>query len=155
MHISVEDLKNMPGETLTFTFTVAAEQLDLTDEDVEFLDPITVKLLATYSNGEIDLEGSLRTKVTLGCSRCLRTFVFPLAEKFADKVQVGDMATLDIDDWVREAYFIGFPLKPLCHEACKGLCPRCGTDINEKQCDCLIDEVDHRLAVLKKLLEDK
>ncbi|MBS4030955.1 MAG: DUF177 domain-containing protein [Clostridiales bacterium] len=155
MHISVEDLKNMPGETLTYTFTAAAEQLDLTDEEVEFLEPLTVELLATYSNGKINVEGSLHSKVALGCSRCLRTFVFPLAETFADEVQAGDMATLDIDDWVREAYFIGLPLKPLCHEACKGLCPRCGSDMNEKQCDCLIDEVDHRLSVLKKLLEEK
>lgn len=155
MHISIEDLKKMPGEAVKYTLTAVAEQLDLADGEVEFLEPFTVELLATYSNGKINLEGIMHSKISLGCSRCLKTYVFPLIEKICDEVQVGDMTVLDIGDWVREAYFIGLPLKPLCHEACKGLCYCCGTDMNEKQCECPIDVENHRLSVLKKLLEEK
>ena len=44
--------------------------------------------------------------------------------------------TIDLGDLVREQLYLALPMKPLCAEACKGLCPQCGTNLNRGTCDC-------------------
>jgi uncharacterized protein len=46
-------------------------------------------------------------------------------------------------------------MKPLCSEDCKGICPQCGQDLNEGECDCEIETVDPRLAKLKEFYNDQ
>ena len=59
--------------------------------------------------------------------------------------------TVDAEDLARTAFILGMDTKTLCSEDCKGLCPRCGADLNLGPCSCK-KEVDPRLAVLAKLL---
>jgi uncharacterized protein len=47
-----------------------------------------------------------------------------------------------------------FPLRFLCHDDCKGLCQRCGKNLNEGECDCSKKEIDPRMAPLQKLLDE-
>jgi uncharacterized protein len=61
----------------------------------------------------------------------------------------------EIDDLVREAIILSLPLKPLCSEDCKGLCPICGTDLNRSQCSCVKERTDPRWDQLKGLLKRK
>jgi uncharacterized protein len=58
-----------------------------------------------------------------------------------------------LDDLVREAIILSLPLKPLCSEECKGLCPICGTDLNKSHCHCVIEKTDPRWDMLKGLLK--
>ena len=51
-----------------------------------------------------------------------------------------------------EQFYLALPMKPLCREACKGLCPNCGTNLNEATCDCQVRWEDPRLAALKALM---
>jgi uncharacterized protein len=64
-------------------------------------------------------------------------------------------AFFEIDDLVREVIILAVPLKPLCSEDCKGLCPICGTDLNRSQCSCVKKETDPRWDKLKGLLSEK
>ena len=100
------------------------------------------------------LRGTLQTKVALSCSRCVENFTFPLEGHLDEELPVDDQSELDVTELIRELFIISLPLKPLCHEACKGLCPTCGKNRNEKECACSEDEIDLRLADLKKLLEE-
>ena len=61
--------------------------------------------------------------------------------------------SFEIDDPVREAIIVSLPLKPLCSEECKGLCPICGIDLNRSQCGCVQERTDPRWDQLKGLLK--
>ena len=58
---------------------------------------------------------------------------------------------IDLEQLMREQFYLALPMKPLCSRDCKGLCPTCGTNLNRATCDCKRDVTDPRLAVLKKL----
>jgi uncharacterized protein len=153
VHISVDQLINKPGEQQHFSFTGPTAPLDLTWEGIEFPEPFSLWLTATYNNGKVLLKGILRTKVIFECSRCLQSFSCPFEGDFEEEIEVEDKETLEVAELVREVIFAGLPLKPLCHISCAGLCAACGVNLNQQQCDCRFEHVDHRMLALKKLLE--
>ena len=61
---------------------------------------------------------------------------------------------IDLDHLMREQFHLALPMKPLCREDCKGLCPRCGANRNTTTCTCEVRWEDPRLAGLKALLKD-
>jgi len=106
------------------------------------------------------------------CSRCLRAMAVPVQinveEEFIATVDVRTGASLarpddpeaflitaqqqlDLEEAVRQAWALALPMQPLCRPDCKGLCARCGTDLNESACTCSPEE-DDRWSPLKKLL---
>ncbi len=114
-------------------------------------------------------RGRLEAEVTLECARCLE----PIKQKLADGTdfialphesgpavvkddedRVYYDAELKADLWeiVRQTVILAVSMKPLCQEDCRGLCPQCGTNLNEKRCKCEARVVDARLEPLKKLL---
>ena len=68
--------------------------------------------------------------------------VLGLAEYRDDKIDLGEV--------VREQLYLALPMKPLCREDCKGLCPVCGVNRNRETCTCQQEWVDPRMAALKK-----
>jgi uncharacterized protein len=61
--------------------------------------------------------------------------------------------TLDLAALMHEQFVLALPMKPLCSDACKGLCPECGTNLNKGTCDCKPTWTDPRLAALQGLLD--
>jgi uncharacterized protein len=62
---------------------------------------------------------------------------------------------IDLNELLREQFYLTLPMKPLCSEDCKGICPQCGTNRNTAPCDCSPQWEDPRLAGLKTLLEKR
>jgi DUF177 domain-containing protein len=62
-----------------------------------------------------------------------------------------DGHTIDLDPIVREQVLLALPVSVVCKDDCKGLCPKCGQDLNEAECGCERKVVDPRLAVLKSI----
>ncbi len=60
---------------------------------------------------------------------------------------------LDLNELLREQFYLALPMKPLCREGCLGLCPQCGADRNTTSCDCRTDWQDPRFAALKTLVD--
>ncbi len=124
--------------------------------------------------GGIDFTGDIETVAALTCSRCLESCELPLAlhfrllyttssenlgtrERRVDEESVTltpyDGARLDIGTLLQEQIYLGLPLKPLCRDECRGLCARCGTNLNLGACECQEQRVeDPRLRGLKTLL---
>jgi uncharacterized protein len=117
------------------------------------------------------LVGRVRTELELGCSRCLEPFrmpveapfdlrYLPVAEAAAEgerEVAAEDLETsyyrddqIDLNELLREQFYLALPMKPLCEEQCRGLCPQCGTNLNTAACDCAPAWEDPRLAALKQ-----
>jgi len=125
---------------------------------------------------EVKLEGFLKGEVELTCDRCLTPFNFPVEHTF--KVRIIPRASLNFeeekelaeedmevsfyeDSWIsfydllKEEIFLSLPYKKLCREDCKGLCPVCGTNLNEKDCNCDKKKKSSPFAVLKELFNQK
>ena len=149
------------------------EVLKLKAEDVTFEKPLKVELSVTKSQDQLICRGKVRTSAKMECSRCLAEyeesissdldFVIDLAgnldgmksEEEGYFFAEPSSAFFEIDDLVREAIILSLPLKPLCSEDCKGLCPICGTDLNKSQCSCVKEKTDPRWDQLKGLLKKK
>lgn len=131
--------------------------------------------------GEVDLSkhgqdilvrGSLSGQIELACGRCLEPFAAPTAIEFdlllvpgpinaaAAKEELSpedldlDYYTgeiVDLESILREQIILMLPLKPLCDESCKGLCPHCGANLNSETCSCSTDAVNSPFAQLAKL----
>ena len=142
------------------------------------------RLEARLEKGEenaVHLRGRLTARLGMECGRCLEGFVLPVdqevdlfylprhkesqAEEQDADVQLSDHQMvvafydhdqLDLGDMVREQIFLLVPMRRLCREDCKGLCPECGVNRNAETCDCTPPtSVDPRLAELGKLLDKK
>jgi len=116
------------------------------------------------------IDGGIETVVSANCSRCLEPTKVPVNAKFRhtfvpeknrqkqeDELSSEDLEygyyeddVIDLDALIFEQIMLQMPIKVLCTDTCKGLCPHCGTNINRTSCDCHADFVDERLAVLKK-----
>src|ERR687885_9624 len=98
-------------------------------------EPVGATRRYELDDDHLDLEEGLQVRPVQGHVRLTRT-------------QNGVLA-----DAMREYALLEVPMLPLCKPDCKGLCPECGTNLNDETCDCQIDQDDERLAVLKQLLD--
>jgi uncharacterized protein len=127
-----------------------------------------------YKDGQqFHLVGTVKAELSLACGRCLETYAFPVDASFdvlylphahnagegEVEVEEDDLTTayyrddeIDLAQLVREQVYLAIPMKPLCREECKGLCPECGTNRNTGSCDCVKTWTDPRLEGLKALL---
>jgi uncharacterized protein len=148
-------------------------QEKLNTEDVSLTSPVISKLSLNKVGREIIIAGRLKADMEFQCSRCLKDFRQSLdipvnvvyhpvedavMEKHALKDDQMDMGfyqgdELDLQELLKEQILLNTQMKPLCNEQCRGLCPKCGKDLNEGQCNCSQKEIDPRLEVLKKFLE--
>ena len=136
---------------------------------VTFREPVSVRGEIVNNAGYIRLALTLSASYTAPCARCLadvagdfslaveRTVVTPheasdMDEREDDYV-VTENGHLDADELLAELFELNFPSKILCREDCRGLCPRCGADLNVHNCGCSQSEPDPRLASLGALLE--
>ena len=163
MRINVKSILNTPGASLPFSFS-----LDLSD--MEFggqypvTDPVAVEGVVRNAADVLELTLTARTTLSAICDRCTKPFRKPmevpfqclLAEKLEngenDEIVLLENGEVDAGDLARTAFILGMDTKFLCSEECRGLCPRCGADLNLGPCGCK-KETDPRLAVLAKLLE--
>ncbi len=61
---------------------------------------------------------------------------------------------LDLDELISGEVIVSVPMKHLCRDDCRGICPRCGKNLNEGECDCPKKEIDPRLSALAELLDN-
>ena len=138
--------------------------------DVDFPSPMKVSGDITNTAGYMRMTVSLSVDYTAECARCLapvsgqftldlektvapRNILDTLDEDKLDDYAIIEDGFLDMDTMLIEQLEMEFPSRFLCKDDCLGLCQRCGKNLNEGPCDCKNDEIDPRLAPLKKILE--
>lgn len=117
--------------------------------------------------GYLELSAETDVAAVGVCARCGEGFSYtqqfstvrPVAKALTD-TENDDYIIADEDGFVdlaavfEEELLLELPAKLLCSEDCKGLCPKCGTNLNSGSCNCTAKEIDPRLEVLKALLEN-
>jgi uncharacterized protein len=122
--------------------------------------------------GRYRVAGRLTGELELACSRCLEPFRLPVTTEFdlryvprvenagdgEREVEEDDLSTafydgdeIDLVQLITEQFQLALPMKPLCRDDCKGLCPHCGTNLNTGACDCDRKWEDPRFAALKAI----
>jgi uncharacterized protein len=132
--------------------------------------PLDVHLEAQQAGPDVVVRGEIEGEAELSCRRCLRDVRVEIDEDIAALFRSGVGPAeaeeeevyplpprgrdLDLRDLVREQVLLAVPQYAVCSEACRGLCPRCGANLNEGECACGVSEVDDRWGPLRKLKLD-
>lgn len=125
----------------------------------EIPSPLQATIDLTRTNEQVYLKGTIRGEVVVACSRCTAPARLPVDTRFsmvflpeedveeaageevemsADDADVGTYRedVLELEETYREQLLLALPYAPLCREDCRGLCQRCGKDLNEGPCGC-------------------
>jgi uncharacterized protein len=150
------------------------------NRECEFLKPLNIRLKAFRIRELFEVQGTFRTSVRLPCSRCLKDFDTPLASDFEltytkevpglmdvfedeeIELRVEEIGMfyfngeeINLQHGIQEQVVMAFPLQPLCDKNCKGLCPNCGSNLNQEDCNCKQEPSTNKFAALKDLKLDK
>ena len=163
MRLDLRDIIHVPDARKTFQL-----QLDLSGQDFYGSSPIVrpVQVAGSVTNhaGALVLEGTARSVLELQCDRCGKTFsrehvvvldnlvAQELEDEENDDILLLEGTELDLDEAAGTAFILAMDTKNLCSDDCKGLCAKCGADLNLGPCGCGPD-VDPRLAALAQLLD--
>lgn len=137
-----------------------------------FTRPVVINAVIDKTPRQIYLKSEVVTSGSFQCDRCLEEFdqdVLTRCNMFYiyDELETGkysedevkiispDTVAIDFADDVRQMILLAIPLKLLCREECKGLCPRCGTNWNRAACDCEQNtQTDPRWQGLQRLMKN-
>jgi len=135
------DINKILLEGLTLEEEVNPSALDLETDIVKFLEPIKIRAEVSKITNTVTVNLSLSGSIHLNCSRCLREFNVALKKILRLNYQVNKSEPIiDLDQDIKEEIILDYPIKPLCNPDCKGLCPKCGKNLNEGGCSCAITE---------------
>jgi uncharacterized protein len=147
--------------------------------ECEFTSPIRARVRATRIRELVEIEGVVRTDMRLNCGRCLVPFIHPMEVEFAltytgdrpggpetidaeaREMDAGEAGLIyfqgeeiDLTEGIQEQVILSFPLRPLCRETCRGLCARCGADLNRERCRCPGLTNENPFSALRRLKLD-
>ncbi|HEY3374000.1 MAG TPA: YceD family protein [Candidatus Aquicultor sp.] len=132
---------------------------------IEFVEPVKFDIRIENTGSGVRVTGHIKSALKLICSRCLTEFSYPVDWKI-DEIFYSDEAPeeeayamketkFDLGPPTEEAFVLDIPMKPLCTESCRGICPTCGQQITEEHKPHEEQAIDARLEILKKLLEEE
>jgi uncharacterized protein len=151
-------------------------QLGQDHEAFTVTSPVTLGFDISKDKDQYRLIGRVQASLELPCSRCLEPFTWPVEAEFdlryqphsqnsgegEREVEEDDLTTafyrndeIDLGQLMQEQFYLSLPMKPLCQDDCKGLCPTCGTNWNRGTCGCTNQWEDPRLAALRNLQADQ
>ena len=164
MLLDLKKIIHQPGGVVPFETSLDLSQMEF-GGSMPLTEPIHAVGQVRNTAGVLVMTGELTTRLHGECDRCAKPFERDFAvsleavlvtelenEDYDDPWTFeldGDQA--DLDDILTTAVVLNMDSKLLCSEDCKGLCPKCGADLNLGPCDCK-PEVDPRLAVLQQFL---
>lgn len=106
---------------------------------------------AMVADSEILIQGRLTGQGRLTCSRCLEEYPMTIGAEF-ETIAKPDEGDVDLSSEISQAVVLAMPMKPLCREQCKGLCPHCGQNLNTANCQCKPEPAHPGLAPLRNLI---
>ena len=178
MKIPIDDIPQLPKE---ISFSESIEELNEiyakgSARDFRFPPSLHVALVYYRSGRELFFHGRLEGSIGASCSRCLKDFSFKMDCPFefmlipdpvtlprgAEELSRGELGLsfysteeIDLAPLIMEQVMLALPTRPLCAEDCRGLCSRCGADLNRETCGCSANASDPRMALFRTLKVDR
>ena len=168
MQIHLSDVTDSEGKIIQFSSEVELDKISFQMGEFPILDRSPVELrIANTGNKVLELTGKGSLTVGIPCDRCLEqvsvTIPYDIDRKLdmkqTDKERVENLdendyltgMDLDVDRLVYLEVLMSWPLKVLCKEDCKGICSRCGKNLNEGPCGCAEEPKDPRMAAISDI----
>ena len=168
------NIKEMEVRRVRFDEAFETGQIDFADTGLRQVTRVRAEGTATLlenTGGEIRVQGRFSGTFEADCDRCLATTLYPLDKSFdlfyrppveldVDEIKIDEGEAeigfyeglgLELADVIKEQILLALPLKRICREDCKGICPICGANRNEAACDCHVKPADDRWGALKNL----
>jgi len=164
------DLSRLRGvDTLTRRYEPSAFHFE--HEDFRLAAPVELAGEVRKDAQKVRLTGHVKTTLECECGRCLEPFAVPIdanldvlllpssantgeAEREVSEDDLGVSYykddVIDLGELMREQFYLAVPMKPLCREDCRGLCPVCGINRNRETCACETTWVDPRMDALRR-----
>lgn len=143
-------------------------EVDLSEVNNAVLNPVRVKGTVYNTGDGIFLDGMLYYCYKDNCARCLAEVEGEIETEISGRILEDEESKFEesdekliaynkdeiyLDEVIADAVLLSMPMRILCGEDCKGLCPKCGKDLNQGECECQDDDVDPRLAKLRNFFE--
>jgi DUF177 domain-containing protein len=168
-------VKEMELRKVRFEETFEPGQIDFTGEDIEQASPLAAKGMAELlanTDGEVRIKGQYTVEMASQCDRCLGRARFNLNSGFdlfyrpmsfiarEEEVEIDEGEAeigfyegggMELEDILREQVLLALPMQRVCSDVCKGICPVCGKNRNETECECKLESHDDRWGALRKL----
>ena len=144
-------------------------ELDFSNEEIygafPIIKPVVISGSVENQASVVVLRYSAEVEYTRECDRCLdlstTNYVLEYEHILTAEIEDDDSEELiyipdfklEFEELAKEDIILDMPTKHLCKQECKGLCPKCGCNLNHSQCSCEMSEPDPRLAALRQLLE--
>ena len=168
MLVNLSDVFSSEGKRLELS--VGLEMEKFSSKLGEFLitekNPVQL-VLTNIGVGKVSVKGNARVVLQMQCDRCLKEVQQPVDLQFeievytpdteveeADYQEFMEQYSLDVEGLISNEILMSLPAKVVCKEDCKGICFKCGKNLNEGECGCSTKEIDPRLAKLMELLDN-
>lgn len=162
------NIKNLKDGLYHFDFITNRNSIDLVEDEI-FINNIEVRCIVQKSDTNIFVKSHVKTLAQFVCDKCLVEFKRFLEDEFTT-IYTLDREAYDLEDenvvliypntkeidlkyGIRDSLLLSKPIKVVCSEECKGLCPTCGVNLNEEMCQCMHESIDSRWQELKKLMD--
>jgi uncharacterized protein len=164
------DVSTIGGGRDRFLRSYEPSAFESDDDSYRVIAPASLAFEVQKDGDRYRLVGTLTSALEVTCSRCLEPFTVPIDVPFdlwyvpqvlnrgegEREIEEDDLATayfrddlIDLGQLMREQFVLALPMKPLCLETCKGLCPQCGVNLNQVTCMCTRRWEDPRLSGLR------
>jgi len=174
VRVDISTIKDTKGASIEVELREPVGSLGAAGRELELSDPVEVRAKVTNTgHGSLLVQGKARARLRATCDRCLALFDLEIVSDFEqqyvkgredgrpahssggegreDDVREYHGEFVNIGPEVRESLSLAVPIKLVCNDECKGLCPSCGKNLNEGPCDCPATPYDVRLAALADL----
>lgn len=168
MKISLTKLFAQDGKSEKYEISLTSETFSIGGQDYRVIEKHPVILGLTHEgNRVITITGSADLTMEIPCARCLTPVAIPFQLEFDLQIDLnlseeereekeedssfveGD--ELDVEELVRNELIVQWPIRVLCKDDCKGICSRCGANLNIQTCDCDTTGLDPRMAAIKDI----
>lgn len=131
------DINKIPLDGVILEEEADAKALDLETDIVKFSGPVDIRAEVSRITNAVSVSLRITGSMLLTCSRCLNEFNLGLKKDLKLNYQADNAKpVIDLDEEIKEEIILDHPIKPLCSLDCRGLCPKCGKNLNEGGCSC-------------------
>jgi uncharacterized protein len=160
MKVDISDILKVNGASLDVDREEVLKGFDELEDDFVIDMPVKLKCRFTNMGDIVKMDGRLKVDYLVKCSRCLKdvrsSLEVDLEEEFAREGQIEDEdcyvysdKVVLLDKVLKDNIILNLPTRHMCRVDCKGLCPKCGAELNTKRCSCNEEEMDPRMEALK------
>ncbi len=167
MILDLSDIIKNDTDAMAVSCEIDLSGVEFMGEDFLFSSPLHMEGVLRNNTKNLELKAVITGKMQVRCARCAKPFETDVNFKLSEILlrEDGEISpdsdavvfsgySVDLTEIVTNNFFMNVSGRYLCKDDCKGLCPICGSDLNEGECTCNNEQIDPRWAKLAEIMKD-